>query len=337
MTKALAIVIGISWAVLLVPLTASADVDTSVSLRYPPQDAVGDEAMQWTPVPDSVVQGKRKVVADASASSSLKRFSISIEPEDDAIGTLAPEAREEVVYQPGQESSDTLTYEWESEVVTPRNGVYRVVAFSESHVGGKAFATSSGLKVNNPPAQVMRATATIEQTTARIEWESGSEPDILHYVIQRSSGGTYSKIGESTTNRFVDQRPPKDVRIQYRIVAVRYSPVDSSGISGPPSRPTASIAILTAASTAGAPPPPPPPPLEVVLPARDPGFAPALPYSLPGQAPSSNDEGLVESIGALPKRVASQTVGKVPFIAAALFLFTTGMALMKTARRLLTA
>lgn len=332
---------------LLVPASASGSgADVSVQFRFANS---GEKPTDYTPPPGSVISDTWRVVADASAASTLSSFSIVITPQSSLPEPLPKGSSISRTYEAGATSTARLILNWNTNTVTRYNGIYRVVATAQSHGGNSETTTVQDLKVDNPPLQPVNVVAALDENVPVVSWAANPEPDLIHYRVYRSyDGGSFSLIATTTGTELRDSNAPKNTSLRYELAAVRKSSVRSAGIVSPLSKPTAPIVVI---------PPEPavqqaviddskPIPVEVVQPKTvmakqgNLGFAPVLPYDtsdLPVAAqatesgvPLENETLVTQS---LPQIVRS-TIYKPPFIAAALLLLVTALHVLRIAGRL---
>lgn len=335
-------------AIALVALPAAAEqVDTQVKIVSAPGGG-------------SVITGTKSIVVDASSSSYLKRFSVSIVPAQSDIPELNPNAAARSRdYPPGATTNDTIELSWDTRSVTPYNGVYRVVAGAESHVAGDTVSTSvDNIKVNNPPITPTGLVVDASGGAPALSWKANPEPDLIRYRVYRSvDEGNFEEIGEPTKPAFTDDNPPRDASLRYQVVALRKSPVASS-IASQRSQASQPVLIASPASQSGgsgqqqqpqhqtlaeplpAAPAPQATAAKVVLPRRDLGFAPTLPYTT-APAPALPEAESVIAAEEEPQTVLGssatfvrESISKPPFIAAALMLLVTAMHLLRLSVRL---
>lgn len=347
---------GIASA-LAAPLPAGAAGDAWITVQHAPSGATEEEARQWTPREGSVLRGNWKTVVDAGAYSSLRSFTVAIQPEDP--NTPSPQGAEESrSYPTGWKGSDRIEMVWDTRTLTPFNAYYKVVASAVSWIEDRREVAVTRLAVDNPPAAPVGVEAALREEVPVLTWKTNKEPDFRRYLVLRSSGTLpFRQIASTAKTTFSDDDAPRGVSLRYEVVAVRASVVDPDGISSQPSKPTPPV---TTAAPEGA--EAPSQPVEIpapvaapvapvkakhtVLPRRDVGFAPQLPYSDPIPQPPA--ENLVVAPEAqsrpqttfvsLPSVVAgARMVAKPPFVAAALVLIVAALHTAMAARRLFRA
>lgn len=268
-------------AMALVP-PAEADMDITVEFLHAPD---GADPRQWTPQPDSIMTGTWKVVAEARATSNLRSFKVAIEAEGESgMGSGAEVVR---TYSPTEKSSDRIELPWDTVQLTPYNGVYRLVAYGESQVGGNQSASVTELKINNPPHPPTNVTAEIISGVPTVAWKAPPEPDVTGYRVFRSEEEQpFSRVGKVAGTSFEDSEAPSGVELRYLLVSVRSSPVSSSGVSSAATLPTPAIMVVPPERVGGSMLDE-PRPLEAAPQAvarlvlgqrRDLGFEPYLPY-----------------------------------------------------------
>jgi hypothetical protein len=320
-----------------------------VTVEFAHKSASDPETVQRsaTPRPGTALTGLWKVVADArSASSSLRRFSVSILPSPSESGIPTPSNASINRDYSGIRSSDQIAFDWDTTRLTPYNGTYRLVGIADS-VGDRHEVTVSDLKVNNPPLAPTGLAVKLVNDVPQLSWNKSPELDLTRYSILRSDdGGDLKEVGSATKAAFQDTKAPKGIQLRYRIVAVRKSPLSTSGISSLPSEPSAALVISTGVSitvptTAAAPAPAP-----LRAPVREgthQGFSETLPIEgLPPAAAGvaeaeeeASPDNAVESFLGAPARILQSTVKKLPFIAGAMLMLVTAMHVMRLALRMM--
>lgn len=342
-------------AALLAILTTSmlssvhAGMDVSVSFLHAPS---GADPRDYTPPADSVITGTWEVVTDASASSYLKTFQVAIEAED-AGRKLPAETSVTRTYSAGDKASDRIRIIWDSSKLTRYNGIYRLTATATSHLGNQETAYVRGLKVNNPPLAPTGVQAEVVDATAVVNWKANAEPDLIGYRVLRSEqGGSFTQIGASSSTSLSDTTAPPRVELRYKVVAVRASPLSSSGVASAASPATSRIVIVPADERAtqslieqphqteqvG-----PVEPTVIVGARRDLGYSPILPYSgdpLPVPAQSADEEPAQSQPTVITRtidQIVEVGVYKPPFVAAALVLLVVALHLLRLAERLFKA
>jgi len=151
----------------------------------------------------------------------------------------------------------THTLGWDTNSVTPYNGVYHVDATVNDAIGGgQATATVGTIKVNNPPAAPsgLSVSAAVQGVpTLSVSWNASSDHQLTGYKLFRSTnaGTSYQEVTFTTSRSYQDSGLPFGSSIRYQLQAFRYSPVlPQPGIGG---------GTATSASvTIPAPPPPSP-------------------------------------------------------------------------------
>ncbi|MBW3590247.1 MAG: hypothetical protein KY393_00090 [Actinobacteria bacterium] len=145
-----------------------------------------------------------------------------------------------VTIQPrGNGSSESITKpgsdfnaSWNTNSLTPYNGVYDLTAKVNSDHPDPETASTSGLKVNNPPAAPTGVSASLKDKTPVVTWKANTEPDLTGYRVLRAvASASFEQIGSVKSNKFTDSDAPADVPLRYQVVAVRSSPVSDSGIT----------------------------------------------------------------------------------------------------------
>lgn len=322
---------------------AVAGLDVTVTPRHAAEGASDSEARLWTPRPGSVVSGPWNITIDATASTSLKEFSVSLLPEEQQLPTPAGGSIART-YGVNAKTADTIQIPWNSNALTPYNGFYKILSSATSHGANSEAKELLGLKVNNPPVTPVGVRAVIEEDGSSITWKPNPEPDITNYRVYRSvDDSSFSQIGVATGTRYTDADVPKDVSLRYQVVAIRRSVVTPGGVPSPPTKPTSSIVKIVPGTgsqpteiEAGV-----PERLEEIAPTitqgarRDLGFAPGLPFNQPiparyVAAAQQAEEPLISA----PARAIQGAVYKPPFIAVALLLLVISFHLLRLGRLL---
>ncbi len=336
----------IASALALVSASASAGFDVTVAPRYAPEGASESETRQWTPRPASIVSGSYNITVDATASSSLKEFRVSLVPDEQQIPPLAGSATVARTYSINTKSADTIQVPWDSNSLTPHNGYYKISSFALSHGTNSESNTIPGLKVNNPPLTPSGVRALLEEETATITWRANPEVDLTGYRVYRSvDDSSFKQIGVASGTRYTDNDVPKGVSLRYQLVAVRRSVVTPEGATSPPTKPTSPIIWLDPGTGTQ--------PTEIGsespqlleefalaptikrAPIPDRGFAPVLPFGQPIPARSvAAAQQAGEPLISAPARVIRGAVYKPPFIAAALLLLVISLHLLRLGRLL---
>ena len=156
---------------------------------------------------------------------------------------------------PGGSSTVTFTFD----ATFPCNLEYLVRATAHltrrQTIGSTTASRSMPLivAVAIPPAPIEQLDATLEvdgdDRKVTLEWPAGSEPDLLGYVVSRTTEGTTDTLGQvdaGKTTTFVDDAPPDGTTSEYSVTAVRNGPDDE--IEQVPSAPTTVAVKVPAAS-----------------------------------------------------------------------------------------
>jgi hypothetical protein len=122
---------------------------------------------------------------------------------------------------------------WDTQPTAKKNGNYTFVATAAQ--GGITTQPSESqqatLKVNNPPvAPTSVQTALDSSGVPVVSWSANPEPDIKGYQVFRSDQGLQS--GLITTTSFKDTSAPKGQALSYKVTALRFSPIEASGLIG---------------------------------------------------------------------------------------------------------
>jgi hypothetical protein len=137
----------------------------------------------------------------------------------------------------GSSTSSGLSFAWNSSPAT--NGTYQVQVSAEesSDLGLNSGSGSNSVttKVNNAPSAPTGVNATIGSGGVPVvTWNPNPEADITGYEVFRS-GSTAASAASFTTagnvTSFTDSGAPTGIPLSYIVVAVRSSPVWSSGIT----------------------------------------------------------------------------------------------------------
>ncbi|HEY2665479.1 MAG TPA: hypothetical protein VGK51_01430 [Actinomycetota bacterium] len=146
---------------------------------------------------------------------------------------------------------------WDTQPTAKKNGNYTLAATAaQGGVLGLGLTTSPApetqqatLKVNNPPvAPTGIQTALDAAGVPVVSWSPNPEPDIKGYQVYRSDGALQSGLIPGTS--FRDANAPTGQALSYKVAALRFSPVDQSGLIG--SATSAQTAAITAPVPAGA-------------------------------------------------------------------------------------
>ena len=145
---------------------------------------------------------------------------------------------------------------WDTQPTAKKNGNYTFAATAaQGGVLGLGLTTSPNpepkqvtLKVNNPPVAPTGVQTTLDSGVPVVSWSANPEPDIKGYQVYRSDGALQSGLVAGTS--FRDANAPTGQPLSYKVSALRFSPVDSSGLIG--SATSAQTAAVTAPAPAGA-------------------------------------------------------------------------------------
>ena len=121
----------------------------------------------------------------------------------------------------------------------PCNLVYHVRASAKANSSGPisspppAYQLPLDVAVAIPPAPVGTVTATVasdgDDRAVGLDWPANSEPDLLGYVVTRSTGSTTKTLGQidaGDPTRFTDDDPPSGRSSRYEVTAIRRGPDD---------------------------------------------------------------------------------------------------------------
>lgn len=224
-------------------LAASAFGLTAVAFTGPAGAAASNVTVVInSPAANAPEQGTVPVNVSASCSDllcSMQSVSISIV---DGAGTKvgtdswnAPQGSNSV--------TATATYQWNSATSTRANGTYTINATgTEGNLQGALGAppapgtATTKILVNNPPANPSGVKAALNpaaNNTPLVSWNPNPEADITGYEVFRS-GGSGSAAAFNTAagvTSYQDTTAPTGTPVSYIVVAVRSSPVYSSGIT----------------------------------------------------------------------------------------------------------
>ncbi|HEU5003233.1 MAG TPA: hypothetical protein VFW71_10715 [Actinomycetota bacterium] len=135
-----------------------------------------------------------------------------------------------------QASVTVPTYQWNSGASTKANGTYTINATgteAKNLLGTPPGTAATQILVNNPPANPSGVKATLSGSTPVVSWNPNPEADITGYEVFRS-GGSGSAAAFNTAagvTSYQDTAAPAGTPVSYIVVAVRSSPVYSSGIT----------------------------------------------------------------------------------------------------------
>lgn len=285
--------------------------------------------------------------------------------------TISPTTKGNQV-DPITQSGAEFSSSWNTNSLTPHNGVYQLKADARTSQDRTYSATRSGIKVNNPPAAPTGVQAALTGEVPVVSWKANSEPDITGYKVYRAAAsGAFDQVGSVKDTKFTDSKAPVGLPLRYQVVAVRYSPVSDGGVTakssstspvtipapesaeggeGQPNELPEGVFIpdTSTAEPAPAPPPPPPPapsaPLAPIIrsePLAETGvdFDEQLPFGAPLPEQFDSSSGGSSSLNGA--RAAADTSGEgtlvspMKFIATGLFLLVFSIILARTSRRLL--
>jgi hypothetical protein len=139
----------------------------------------------------------------------------------------------------------TASTAWDTKPTSTKNGNYTFAASAaeDGPLSPPSENPQVTLKLNNPPvAPTGVQTALDPSGIPVVSWSANPEPDIKGYQVFRSDQGLQS--GLITTTSFRDTTAPKGQDVSYKVSALRYSPVDPSGMTGSgTSNQTASVSV----------------------------------------------------------------------------------------------
>ncbi|HWD72446.1 MAG TPA: hypothetical protein VG779_07955, partial [Actinomycetota bacterium] len=159
---------------------------------------------------------------------------------------------------PNSGSSLTASTTWDTQPTAKKNGNYTVVAVAAQAgvLGGLGLpgqgqpqeTQQATLKVNNPPIAPTGVQTTLDSSGVPVvSWSANPEPDIKGYQVYRSDGALQSGLVAGTS--FRDASAPTGQALSYKVSALRFSPIDPSGMIG--SGTSAQTAAVTAPAAAG--------------------------------------------------------------------------------------
>jgi hypothetical protein len=123
----------------------------------------------------------------------------------------------------------------------PCNIVYEIRATAQANAGSGLGSSTPGpysmpllVAVAVPPAPVSQVDAALEvdgdDHAVTLTWPRGAEPDLLGYVVARTTDGDTEQLGQVDATddapRFVDDDPPTGYTSTYSVTAVRTGPDD---------------------------------------------------------------------------------------------------------------
>ena len=328
---------------LLLPQAAHSIDDVSIEvISAPPANSVlrGDEPFPF--------------VIRARADSSLKSFAVAIFIAEQPVpGMHVNGGSASGSWGTGDTGDATLEINWNTRTITPYNGLYRVGARAESHLGGIKETSLEGYIVDNPPAQVTQVDAEMDKGAPALSWPANAEPDLIAYSIYRATGsGEYKKIASVPGRTFTDTEAPNDIEIKYYVVATRRSAASDDGsITSPPSMvrsfmiPSPGSGKQPVISAPQEAPAAAPVPKLVARPAAKithQGFEEVLPFtesqeSVQAPHPVGQQELTVDATAFKPPAVGNSQVYKPPFLAAALLLLAAAAHVIRLAVTLFSA
>ena len=230
------------------------------------------EARVVAPEDGEVASGILTLHGRASSPAGVKRVELLVD--DDVVATRQPaEVQQEV----------DITYDWDTRL-TPdasarsSNGTYEVSVRAVANGDRAENVDTVSVTLDNAPAAPRGLDAVVEGRGVTLHWDASPEPDVIAYVVRRSTGGAFAPVGRTDTPGYYEQLPPGDY--SYEVVALRRSPTLEDGR---PSRPSADVRALVVSEDIGD---------------EEKGFVvggkPAAPRGLPGAIglPSLGESGL---------------------------------------------
>jgi hypothetical protein len=194
---------------LVLAIVSPASAQTSVSAKV---TSPGDGA---------VIVGTQNVTATGSATAGVRKIVLSIEGSE--VASKAPsDIRQNV----------DVAYSWSTGGL--RNGWYQIKVDVTSNGGGTA-SSHLNVKVDNAPQVPTNLSVSVKQQTVSMTWSPNPESDISGYRIEVFDGATWSTLTETSSTSYAYEAAPGSY--QYRLVALRSSPVMSGGHPSDPSGP----------------------------------------------------------------------------------------------------
>lgn len=353
--RRVAAIVLLATTLLCVAQAALASVDATIEFKFADAGASKDQARSMTPRPNSAIDGSYSIVVQAGATSSIRSVSVRVEPDPSqnvpALGTGSSRSQS---YPTGGVYTTSLSMPWDTNAVTPYNAVYRIVATLEPQVGSPTTATVEKLYVDNPPLMPSGLKVRIDANNRPVlTWTANAEPDLIGYEVFRAvESRPATKIATTGKIYYTDTRAPSGVSLTYQLVAVRNSPVDTSGVRSSFTKSSQAVKVFqpdapadTQSSNVSLAPETTIAPAEqvqaqqTVLPRRDLGaFQTTLPYAdaLPQrQRPLPPSLSVVIAPQSAPAILVQDGVNTPKYLAAALLLLVGAMHLVRAARRLL--
>ena len=144
---------------------------------------------------------------------------------------------------------------WDTQPTAKKNGNYTFAAKAAQGdplglLAQSEETTQATLKVNNPPIAPTGVQTTLDPSGVPVvSWSANPEPDIKGYQVYRSDGALQSGLIAGTS--FRDASAPTGQALSYKVSALRFSPVDSSGlVASATSAQTAAVTAPAPASSA---------------------------------------------------------------------------------------
>jgi hypothetical protein len=139
----------------------------------------------------------------------------------------------------------TASTAWDTKPTATKNGNYTFAATTAE--GGPLAPPAENqqvtLKVNNVPTAPTGVQTSLDASGVPVvSWSANPEPDIKGYQVYRSDQALQSGLITSTS--FRDASAPKGQAFSYKVSALRFSPIDPSGMIGSgTSDQTASVSV----------------------------------------------------------------------------------------------
>lgn len=211
-------------------------------LALPAAGAEAIEARMEGVAEGETVQRVVSLRASASSSGAIERLQLFIG--DD----LAAERRAE-----GSRTDLDLVHEWDTRRAvgsgaSARNGEYRVRAVAIGR-GGAQDEDAVNVLVGNAPARPSGLKVSVTRSRVSLSWDANSEPDLIGYRVERSRGGRFRAIAQTTEPAYAE-RPGRGI-FSYRVSAVRAGARPSERLVSAPSSPGRASTVAAGASARG--------------------------------------------------------------------------------------
>lgn len=222
------LVAALALVALAVPIAAAQSGDWSGGWTDPPATGTRDGK------PLAYLDVAKALAGSVSHPNGVSRVSAVIVPNPDSP---PPAGCDPVLESVSAEPSGTSAT-FQVNATFPCDIVYELRATAEANPSGDVTPSTPSpyqlplfLAVVIPPAPVENVEATLEvdgnDRTVTLAWSAGSEPDLLGYVVTRTSGGETETLGQvdaGDDTELVDDNPPKGATSRYDVVAIRSGP-----------------------------------------------------------------------------------------------------------------